>query len=657
MDDRTRSRDELPREPQDLRHRLETLERLEARYRAIFHTASDGIVVSDPETGQVLDANPRAAEMFGYTTDEARGLPLSAVSVEEPPYTHEEAIAWMRQALGGVPVVVEWLCRHRSGRRFWVEVSLRRASVVGQERMIAFVRDISTRKETEAALRSSEERHRLVVENANDAIFVLQDGEVRFHNRRSAEMVGYTAEELRRAPFSELIHPEDRQMVVERHQRRLRGEDFETTYSFRIRKRQGDELWVELNAVRIDWESRPAVLCFIRDITEQKLLEAQLQQAQRMEAIGRLAGGLAHDFNNMMTVVSGYSDILLARLSPQDPLYANLREIKKAGDHASQLTRQLLAFSRRQVLKPRVLDLNLVIRDMDQMLGRLIVEEIQVALALAPGLWRVMADPAQIEQVVMNLVINARDAMPQGGKIEIRTQNVDLDEKAARPYVDALPGPYVQLSIRDTGTGMDEETRSRIFEPFFTTKEKEKGTGLGLATVYGIVRQSEGHVGVESQPGRGTTFRVLLPRVEGEAVRGALPRPSGEPRRGEETLLVVEDDDAVRALIHDILRRQGYAVLQARHGGEALLICERHEGPIRLLVTDVVMPMMNGPELYQRLSPLRPEMDVLYLSGYSDEAIAHHGVLDDPDTAFLQKPFAPEDLLRKVGDLLSREVG
>jgi signal transduction histidine kinase len=390
--------------------------------------------------------------------------------------------------------------------------------------------------------------------------------------------------------------------------------------------------------------------------TERKKLEEQLRQAQKMEAIGQLTGGIAHDFNNMLTVILGYSELMLQRLKADDPLRSEVEQVKEAGVRASMLTRQLLAFGRKQVLQPRVLDLNAVLTNMDQMLQRLIGEDIHLVTMPAPGLRRVRADPGQIEQVIVNLAVNARDAMPQGGKLTIETANVELDNAYAREHVSVRPGSFVMLAVSDTGCGMDRETQARIFEPFFTTKEPGKGTGLGLSTVYGIVKQSDGNIWVYSEPGRGTTFKIYLPRVEGavEAVEPGLAPTRAV--RGSETVLLVEDENAVRALIRSTLQANGYTVLEAHHGKHAIQIYEQHKGPIHLLVTDVVMPEMSGRELAEHLKTSRPNMKVLFMSGYTDKAIVNHGELD-PDTAFLQKPFTPDALARMVREVLDSPPG
>jgi signal transduction histidine kinase len=386
---------------------------------------------------------------------------------------------------------------------------------------------------------------------------------------------------------------------------------------------------------------------------QHRQLEEQYRQSQKMEAIGRLAGGMAHDFNNLLTVITGYSELLLHRYVDRNtPEHRDIEQINKAGNRAKTLTRQLLAFSRQQVIQPEVLDLNTTITDINQMLRRLVSENIDLITILAPGLGRIKADPGQTEQIIMNLVVNACDAMPQGGKLTIKTTNVDLDEDYASRHIGLEPGSYVKLTIGDTGVGMDVETQTHIFEPFFTTKAKGKGTGLGLATVYGIVQQNEGYISVSSEPGQGTTFQIYLPRLEQAPELASRDQASAESSGGTETILLVEDEDMVRDLVRYALLQDGYNILEARHGQNAIEVCEKHEGPIHLLLTDVIMPGgLTGRELAERLISLYPGIKVLYMSGYTDDAIVHHGILD-PDIAFLQKPFTPTTLSRKVREIL-----
>jgi len=404
-------------------------------------------------------------------------------------------------------------------------------------------------------------------------------------------------------------------------------------------------------------------LITFRDISErlqadeaQAQLEVQLLQSQKMEAVGRLAGGIAHDFNNLLTVIIGRAQRVVRSVEPEHPRYPDIELIQKSAYRASALTRQLLAFSRKQVLQPKVLSLNEVVGDLEAMVRRLIREDIELITALEADLGQVKVDPHQMEQVLVNLVVNAVDAMPRGGRLIIETGNTELTAAYAIRHVGMEPGAFVMLAVSDNGQGMDADTRARIFEPFFTTKEQGKGTGLGLSTVHGVINQSGGHILVYSEPGRGTTFKIYLPRVDGPKRAARRPLAPVHVRRGEETLLVVEDEEDVRGLARDVLVESGYTVLVAATAEEAVRICEEHESPISLLLSDVVMPKVSGPQLAQRLVDLRPELHVLYMSGYTDEAIVHHGVLE-PGTAFIEKPFTPEDLCEKVRDVLDAAAG
>jgi len=379
--------------------------------------------------------------------------------------------------------------------------------------------------------------------------------------------------------------------------------------------------------------------------------QEQLTQARKMEAVGRLAGGVAHDFNNLLTVMIGRTQLLLRRLDAHDPIRPELDLVQATADQAADLTRQLLAFSRKQVLQPTVLNLNGAVQNLGEMLKRLIGEDIVLVTELGSALGHVKADPTQIQQVVMNLAANARDAMPRGGRLTLETANVDLDATYARQHVGVQPGRYVMLAVTDTGVGIAPDTRAHLFEPFFTTKGPGQGTGLGLATVYGIVKQSDGHIWVYSEPGRGTTFKIYLPRVDA-TVDPVMPELDLLANtHGHETILLVEDAPAVRVLARDVLKAQGYTVVEAQHGREALRIAEQYAGPIHLLLTDVVMPEMNGRDLVEQLAPLRPSMAIIYMSGYTDTVVVHHGGLD-PGAAFLQKPFTPSALLGKIRQLL-----
>jgi signal transduction histidine kinase len=421
--------------------------------------------------------------------------------------------------------------------------------------------------------------------------------------------------------------------------------------TWRHRKKDGTVFQVEIRSHGLEFQGRRAKLVLLDDITERQRLEEQLRQAQKMEAVGRLAGGVAHDFNNILTVVIGCAELAADALAQDRDADSYLREILVSADRATDLTNQLLAFSRRQILQPRVLDLNQVLEGLETMLRRLLGEDLEIEIAKAPGIGTVLADPGRIEQVVMNLVVNARDAMPTGGKLTVETGEVYLDKEYVKSHEGTQEGPHVMLSVSDTGAGMSPEVCARLFEPFFTTKAQGKGTGLGLSTAYGIVKQSGGSISVYSEPGRGTTFKIYLPRMDGDAAEAAAAGVDEPPSTGSETVLVAEDDLAVRSVTVNMLRKRGYTVLEAESPGEALRLAGEHPDPIHLLVTDVVMPEMGGRELADAIVLVRPQVRVLFVSGYTENAIVHQGVLDR-GIAFLSKPFTIQSLAAKVRSVL-----
>jgi PAS domain S-box-containing protein len=514
-----------------------------------------------------------------------------------------------------------------------------------------------------AQLRDSEERFRAMFDSAAIGTGVLDlNGCVVTSNRALEQILGYEKDELAGRTAAELTHPEDRGHELELFGELVEGKREEYRLEKRILAKGGEVVWGHhtVSLVRDAFTKPKFAIAMLEDITPRKRaeeerlrLEGQLRQAQKMEAVGQLAGGVAHDFNNLLTAIRGYSEFALNRLGEGNAvLRKDIEEIAKSADRASSLTRQLLAFSRKQLLQPRILQLNDVVSEVDKMLRRLIGEDIEVVTVFGRALGRVKADPGQIEQVLVNLVVNARDAMPEGGKLTIETSNVDVDDELATMYDGLAPGRYVMLAVHDTGHGIDAETKSRLFEPFFTTKEQGKGTGLGLATVYGIVKQSGGYVAVESEPGKGAAFKIFLNRLEAgvDEIEQVVQLEEERPR-GSETVLLVEDEEVVRNLVREILEGNGYTVLEANNGADALDLGRSLTAPIHLLVTDVVMPKMSGRELAERLVTIHRETRVLYMSGYTDGAIGHHGVLD-PHTELLQKPFTFDELAQKVRKVL-----
>jgi len=498
------------------------------------------------------------------------------------------------------------------------------------------------------------ELFRLITENAADMIAVVEIDGRRLYNSPSYERIlGYSLEELQATSSFEQIHPDDRQLVKEAAAE-TRRTGVGRRIEYRMRHKDGSWLVLESTASTVlDAGGRVDKLVIVnRDITARKKLEEQFRQVQKMEAIGRLSGGIAHDFNNLLGVIIGYSELLQERLPSKDLLRESADEIVAAGKRAASLTRQLLAFSRQQVLEPKVLDLNEVVSDMEKMLRRLIGEDIELVATRDPILGRVKADQGQIEQVILNLVVNARDAMPQGGKLVIATANTEMDETFVKRYpYPVQTGPYIVLTVADSGVGMDAATKARVFEPFFTTKEKGKGTGLGLSTVYGVVKQSGGYIDFDSEPGEGTTFRIYLRRVS-EPVESEGPAAEAQsPSREAGVVLLVEDEASLRRLTRNLLELSGYTVLEAKDGNEALRISQEHAGAIGLLLTDIVMPGINGRALAQQLSRERPDMKILFMSGYTGQGIGEKEYLERGDS-FLQKPVTRELLTRKVREAL-----
>ena len=518
--------------------------------------------------------------------------------------------------------------------------------------------------ETEAEHERSKRFLQTIFQTVNDGLLLAETESGRFvlANNTICKMLGYSTEEINHIGVADIHPSEALDQVRSQFEKQSNGE-LTLAEDILVKRKDGSVFPADINASPLELEGHRYLLGAFRDVTRRKMaaeerqqLQNQLVQAQKLEAIGRLTGGIAHDFNNLLTTMLGNAELVLADMDINDGLREMIQEVMGAGERAASLIRQMLAFSRKQVLQPEVIDLNHVIGEIDKMIRRIIGEDIELKAILAPDLGQVEADVGQIEQVIMNLVVNARDAMPQGGMLTIETLNVDLDEGYAGMHVGSTPGPYVMMAVNDTGIGMTAEVRDQIFDPFFTTKEKGKGTGLGLSTVYGIVKQSNGLIWVYSEPGKGTAFKIYLPRIIGTVdSKGERSKPVKETLDGDETVLLVEDEDMVRSLAIKGLTMYGYQVLGAADGPAALRICQEHEGAIHLLITDVVMPGMGGKVLADRIKLLRPEVKVIFMSGYTDNAIVHHGVLDK-GLVFLGKPFTPRELARKVRQVLDGGV-
>jgi PAS domain S-box-containing protein len=618
------------------------------RFSQLAENIREAFFVVDAQYREMLYISPAYQAIWGRSCASLYERPASFLEGILPDDRARVAASIAQVQAGNAPPEIEFRVVKPDGEVRWVlthAVPVRNSK--GEVYRIAgVVLDITQRHEAEQALQARETHYRTILEQIGDAVFVA-DAEGRFVdvNPRASELTGYSRDELLGMRVSD-TYPLDAQVDAEDRLAAARRGTIAVAER-RLLRKDGTVITVETYARPLP-EGR--MLGTARDVTERLALEQQLRQAQKMEAVGRLAGGVAHDFNNLLTAIFGYADFAMEELPATSSAREDIEEIRKAALRASTLTRQLLAFSRQQVLEPVVLNMNELVGDLNKMLRRLIGEDVELRQSLAADLGNVKADHGQLQQVLMNLVVNARDAMPTGGRLSIETANAELSRQYAEQHQPVIPGQYVMLAVSDTGTGMTPETKARIFEPFFTTKEKGKGTGLGLSTVYGIVKQSGGYVWVYSELGRGTTFKIYLPRVDEAAMEIAQRREPGT-LTGTETILLAEDDGTLRALAAEALAKLGYTVLAAANGPEALATAAAHTGPIHLLVTDVVMPGLSGRGVAQQLGEVRPDTRVLYISGYTDDAIVHHGMLA-PGLSFLQKPFTPAALARKVREVL-----
>ena len=625
----------------------------EERYRTLI-AATTAIVWNTPASGAFETEQPGWTAFTGQTFDQLRGWGwLNAVHPEDREDTNR---AWTAALAERAVYLVEHRLRRADGA--YRQMAVRAVPVLALggaiREWIGVHADVTDQRGAQAERDRLLTRLELQIERIPLA-YMLTGPDLHFTrwNPAAERMFGFAeAEVLGKHPFEVIVPPQSRPPVGDMFERLKAGDMNAHGVSENVTRDGRPVICQWYNTPLMDAAGNfVGLLSLAQDITERRLLEDQLRQSQKMEAVGQLAGGVAHDFNNLLQVIMGYGELLLGALRPDDPSRELVGEITHAGERAAALTRQLLAFSRRSVVAPKVLVLNSVVIGLEKMLRRVIGEDIDLRTNLQPGLGCVRADPGQIEQIVMNLAVNARDAMPQGGKLTIETRDAELDEEYARLHAGARPGPCVLLAVSDTGHGMTPEVRARVFEPFFTTKEMGKGTGLGLATVFGIVQQAGGHVAVYSEPGVGTAFKAYLPRVEESASSAESRSGAQAPPKGTETVLLVEDEDAVRSLTRIVLQGAGYHVLEASDGGEALAVAGRYEGTIHLLLTDVVMPVLGGRQLAERLLALHPEMKVLFQSGYMDDAVVRHGVLQEK-VHFLQKPFTPAALALKVREVL-----
>ena len=630
----------------------------EELFQLITENVADMIAVVDME-GHRLYNSPSYHRVLGYRTEELQ----SSSSFEQihPDDRNRVRAAAMEARRTGVGKPLEYRMRHKDGTWRVLEstASVIRSRSGEPERLVIVNRDVTQRKEAEESLHVSESSFRSMIEDAPYGIYRAGvDGKLLRANPALQKMLGYEKlDELLNAslPTDVFRNHSDFNGLKELLQSANEFKDVEVE----LKRRDGAPITVRCTGrkVKEEHESVPCFDVFAEDVTERRILERQLRMAGKMEAVGRLSGGIAHDFNNILGVIIGYGQVLKRRLGSQNDLLECAEEIEKAGQRAASLTRQLLAFSRQQILTPSILKLNDLVLDMAKMLPRLLGEDIAVNTSLSSDLGMVKADQSQIEQVIMNLAVNARDAMPEGGTLRIETANVELDQAYAWQHPGAKPGHYVMLAVIDAGTGIDPDTITHIFEPFFTTKEVGKGTGLGLATVYGVVKQSGGYIWVESEPGKGASFQIFLPRVEEPATEVTARTPVVKTTRGSETILLVEDSEPLRKLTQSFLESHGFRVLVAQNGEEALQVETRHSGKIDLLLTDVVMPGINGRVLAERLLPRQPAMRVLYISGYTDNFVARHGVLEQ-GMILLHKPFTEEVLIKKMREVLDgKSVG
>lgn len=630
----------------------------EQRYRAITEHSPDAVITAD-SNGSIILINKAVQNIFSYTEKDLIGKPITMLMPDT--CKQEHIVGFNRFIKTGKPFLIgktyETIGKRKDGSEFPVELSLSTWQVEHKRFFTAMVRDFTERKKIEERLIDSENRFRSVIESAPNPIVVhCNDGSIVLVNKRFTEITGYNLNNINTfKKFSEHAFPDPdyRNKMIEKYKGLFEtttpieyGEDINITCSD-----GSTRIWNIQSSPIGNWNNKKSIICIARDVTEHRRLEEQFRQAQKLESIGRFTGGIAHDFNNYLTAIAGFSQIALMQIDSNHPLKQYLETILDSTEKASSLTKQLLAFSRRQVMQPEIVNLNTIINDMIKLINRIIGEDIQLRLYLDPKLWNIKVDPVQIEQVIMNLISNARDAMHDGGVLTIQTANALLDEEYAKKHISVIPGEYVMIAIEDTGVGMTEDVKAHIFEPFFTTKEIGKGTGLGLATVYGIVKQSSGNIWVYSEQGHGTTFKIYFPKIAEETTSYTIVEKTNVIPHGKETLLVVEDNKEVRSFILTVLKNIGYKVFEAQNGIEALSIFTEKKGKIDMIITDVVMPNLSGDKLAARIKDLYPNIKILYMSGYSDNIITEKGILKE-GINYLQKPLNAVTLAQTIRRVL-----
>jgi two-component system, cell cycle sensor histidine kinase and response regulator CckA len=620
------------------------------KYSRMIQSSPDAITLRSLPDRRYIEINEGFTRLTGYSANEVIGKTPAELGIWVERTPHEATLQSLERA--GQVHEEEFRFRTKSGEIRHGQLSAVRLVLNGEPVVLSITHDVTNLKRTEEALRRSETDFRSLVEDAPYGIYrVTVEGRLLQVNPALVKMLGYDSEAdlLRRNMTTDVFRdPARRVQLLDEHSEKKDFRQVEAEW----KRKDGRVITVRLTGrpIRQNGSDLSYFEVFAEDITERRSLERQVVQAQKMDAIGRLAGGVAHDFNNLLAVILGHSELVAERAEADVKLRSSAEAIRKAGERAAALTLQLLTFSRKQVVEPKIIDMNLALTELEKLVRRVLTEDIELTTKLGAELGRIRIDPGQFDQVLMNLVVNARDALRRGGKIVLETSNIELDETYTRQHLGTSPGRYVVLSVSDTGIGMDPETLSHIFEPFFTTKEKGKGTGLGLSTVYGIVNQAGGHVMAYSEPGRGTTMRIYFPRVPAEAATEAPLAPLRAIPRGTETILVVEDETALRELTRGVLENSGYTVIDAADADEAIKTVNGNHSQIALLLTDVVMPRTSGTELADRLKKLRPDLKVLFMSGYSDDVIAHRGILEN--AALIQKPFTKRVLLTRVRDLL-----